>query len=189
MSRMAFDPSEVDRPPPPYEQICNDWNPLVVGKDGWLYTKDTAQSTTGFWCKTIRNDPTKLSRSFNDIILLHCGISEYGEEGGEPDCTFTCGLLPRNSTIDKQSIANLCGGIAWGARTHRGLDLEYCECTFQDLRRGVRCDKGGRWFYRFLDRFMAWKVRRWMERHDKLCGCNCFDTPVSSGDLPLYTKS
>jgi len=181
MSRMAFDPTEVDRPPPPYEKICNEWNPLVAGQDGWLYTKDTPQSTIGFWCKTIRIDRTKHPRSFNDIVNLHCGISEHAEEGGEPDCTFTCGLLPRNPTINKQDIATLCGGIAWTARRHRSFGLEYCQCTFRDLRDGVKCDKGF-WVLGLIDRFVCWKLRGFMRKHDEMCGCECFDTP-------LYTKS
>jgi len=185
MSQTATNPSELD-PPPPYERIWDE--SISVGRNGWLYIKETPMDT-GFWTKNVSSDPSARPASYNDIARIQCGISRYGVETGEPECIFMCSLLPRTSKIQKESIANLCGGIAWGARTHRGLSPEYCECTFQDLRRGVRCDKGGRWFFRFLDRFMAWKVRRWMERHDKICGCNCFDTPVSSGGLPLYTKS
>lgn len=188
MSRTASDPSELDHPPP-YEQICDDWNPLSVGRDGWLYLRYTPDSTIGFWSKTIRINPSILSGSFNDIALVHCGISRYGDEGGEPDCTFTCGLLPRTSTIQKEDIARLCGWIAWGARKHRGLDEEYCECTFRDLRDGTKCDKGGFWLLRFLDRFAAWKVKGWMKQHDEICGCNCFDTSISGSGLPLYNKS
>lgn len=92
---------------PPYEQICDEWNPLSVGRDGWLYTKREPHSWTGFWSKTIGKDPSIRSASLNDIILAHCGISKYGQEGGEPDCTFTCGPLPRTSYNPKAGYCTL----------------------------------------------------------------------------------
>lgn len=185
MSRTFTNSSKCD-PPPSYEQIWDE--SISFGRNGWRYLQRTPLST-GFWAKNIRSDPSVYPASYNDVAGIQCGISRYGVEAGEPDSTFTCGLLPRTSTIEKLDIANLCGRIAWEAREHRGLDPEYCECTFQDLRRGVRCYKGGRWECKLMDRFAAWQVRRHMKRHDGMCGCNCFDTPTSSSGLPRYNKS
>jgi hypothetical protein len=94
----------------------------------------------------------------------------------EPDCNFTCYLQPRSSTTSKHRIAGLCWNITRLARAHRGSPSEYCECTFRDLRDGVKCEKGGRWYCRLHTWLAAKQVRRWMRWHDEWCRCSCFDT-------------
>jgi hypothetical protein len=204
MSSTTSSSSEFD-PPPPYEQfatpvntqintglgtpdkdecyIPNETGLVSHGRDGWLHYKMSPLSSfnTRFWMKYIR------STSFGELIQMHFGISRYRKDTDEPDCYFTCNLQPRTCTytIDKNDIANLCSNIARLARIHRGSLPEYCECTFNDLRDGVRCDKGDRWVYRLYNWLAAWQVARLMRKHDEMCRCMCFDTYLTNSGLSL----
>jgi hypothetical protein len=205
MSSMAIYTSELD-PPPPYEELAttasiednndaatsnedkchvsNEWNPVSRGRDRWLYYRKTPLST-GFWFKSILDMPSMVSAAACDkLAKIDFGISRHLKDS-EPDCVFTCHLLPRTPTIQKHVIGNLCANIARVARSHRGNLEEYCECTFKDLRDGVKCHKGGRWAYRLSHWHAAWVVRRWMRRHDNMCRCGCFDTYLTNSGLPL----
>jgi hypothetical protein len=137
--------------------ISNETSLLSHGRDGWLHYKMSPLSSfnSRFWMKYIR------STSFGELIQMHFGISRYRKDTDEPDCYFTCNLQPRTCTIGKNDIANLCSNIARLARIHRGSFPEYCECTFNDLRDGVRCDKGGHPNYEYYPPNSYWvKVTR-----------------------------
>jgi hypothetical protein len=191
-------------PPPPYEYLATTVNTqtntnaatpdideryipygtglVSHGRDGWLHYKMSflSSDSTGFWMKdTVGITPVK------HLIQISFGISRSRQDTNEPDCYFTCKLQPRKSTISRDRIANLCANIARLTRIHRGSLPEYCECTFNDLRDGARCVKGGRWAYRLYNWLAALQVGRLMRKHDEMCRCMCFDTPLTNSGLPL----
>lgn len=205
MSCITNDASDFDSPPP-YEQlvttastntktgtailtedehhISNRTNPSSLRKAEWSYYQHPPNSN-GFWIKAIRDAPSLRLPSPSELVQIHFGISRRREDTNGPDCFFTCNLLPRTSTTRVTEIANVCAKIARATRGHRGWAPNYCECTFRDLRDGVRCGKGGQWHYRLLYSTSAWKARRWMRQHDELCCCMCFDTHLPGSGSPL----
>jgi hypothetical protein len=196
MSSTTSNPSELD-PPPPYEQTASTqtntdattpnrderYFPCSTGLvshglNGWPHYKH-CPLCTGFWVKKTKDTP------FNDLLQISFGLSRYRKDTDEPDCNFTCYLQPRSSTTSKHRIAGLCWNITRLARTHRGSPSEYCECRFKDLRDGVKCEKGGRWYCRLYTWAAAKQVRRWMRWHDEWCRCSCFDTYLTTSGLSL----
>jgi hypothetical protein len=202
---MAIYTSELD-PPPPYEELAttasiednedaatsnedkshvsDKWDASSYVGGRWVYHQKSSLST-GFWYKSFLIIPSMAtSATWDELAKIRYGISR-SQKDTEPDCFFTCHLLPRTPTIEKIAIGNLCAHIANLARCHRGNLEEYCECTFKDLRDGAKCHKGGSWIFGLWSWFQAWMVRRWMRRHDNMCRCGCFDTYLTNSGLPL----
>jgi hypothetical protein len=182
MSSMTSNASELD-PPPPYEQTAS----TQTNTDATTSNRDERYfpCSTGLVSHGLNGWSHYKYYTFNDLHQISFGMSKYRKDTDEPDCNFTCNLQPRSSTTSKHRIASLCWNITRMARDHRGSPSEYCECTFKDLRDGVKCEKGGRWYCRLYTWAAAKQVRRWMRWHDEWCRCSCFDTYLTNNGLPL----
>lgn len=138
--------------------------PESVVDPAWESAPGRRSRCEDYWTRAVKN---------GDDIWHQYGISERPSDG-RPDFFFTCKMKPRVGR-NEQPIRDNCKYIACMTRQHRSSRYNRCTCSFQTWRKSE--GSGGcrvRW-YDLNARMSKYCMNAFMNQHDRLCSCGCFD--------------
>ncbi|KEQ65053.1 uncharacterized protein M437DRAFT_63710 [Aureobasidium melanogenum CBS 110374] len=165
-------PPSVDTDYPPQYSVL-DHKSRVQRADpeqDWEFVSSKYGPRKSYWTRVIQS---------GDETWTQYGISEQ-ESDKKPDFFFTCKFRPRKQG-NERSIRRFCQRAASTLKVHRSDDYYRCRCTFETLRQpggSSRCSV--RW-YHWITRLTRHTVMDYMELHDIMCSCGCFDVSTEEG--------